>query len=203
MDELHVRTDTPSSRASLRLGALGALLLLAVLTATVLSTGFGRDPSIVPSVHLDRPAPALEGETLEGEHFSMADHRGEILVVNFWASWCSACKEEHPHFIAAARALEGLPVQFVGVNFQDTREDAAAALEEMGAYPYPSVYDPRGRVGLDWGIFGVPETFVVDGKMRVRAKATGAVTEEWLVGSVAALLSERSDATSPSQGSQR
>lgn len=184
--------DARSGTRGRRLLALGGVLAAAALVASLLSTGFGRDPSIVPSVHLDRPAPELSGETLEGERFDVEDHRGDVVVVNFWASWCTACKEEHPDLIAAATRLQALPVQFVGVNFQDTPEDAAAALEEMGAYPYPSVFDPGGRVGLDWGIFGVPETFVVDRQMRVRAKATGPVTEAWLVGVVSTLLAEDS-----------
>lgn len=170
--------------------AVGSVVLLAGLIAVVLSVGFGRDPRIVPSVHMDRPAPPLAGETLEGDRFDRTDHAGDIIVVNFWASWCSACKREHPDLIAAATRLRPYPVQFVGVNFQDTVADARAALAEMGAYPYPSVVDPNGAVGVDWGIFGIPETFVVDPQGRVRAKVTGAVTQDWLLDVVGMLLAE-------------
>lgn len=177
-------------RRTSRLAAVGGVVALAGLLVVVLSAGFGRDPRIVPSVHMDRPAPPLAGETLEGGSFDRTDHSGEVVVVNFWASWCTACKREHPELVAAATRLGPYPVQFVGVDFQDTVVDARAMLAEMGAFPYPSVLDPRGAVGVDWGIFGVPETFVVDPRGRVRAKATGAVTEEWLLDVVGMLLAE-------------
>ncbi|MGH3665573.1 MAG: TlpA family protein disulfide reductase [Egibacteraceae bacterium] len=174
-------TSTVQRRGASRAVAVGGVVAVAGLLTVVLSAGFGRDPRIVPSVHMDRPAPPLAGETLEGGRFDRADHAGKVVVVNFWASWCTACKREHPDLVAAATRLRPFPVQFVGVNSQDTVEDARAVLAEMGAYPYPSVVDPRGTAGVDWGIFGVPETFVVDPRGRVRAKVTGAVTEDWLL----------------------
>ncbi len=174
---------------------LSLLLAVAIGAAAVLSVGFGRDPSVVESVLLDRPAPPLAGQTLEAGFFDLDDHRGEVVVVNVWASWCTVCKEEHPDLEAAARRLAPHGVQFVGLNTQDTVEDARAFLEEMGGSSYPNVRDPDGRKALDWGVFGVPETFLVDQRGRVRAKTVGAITEEWLVGSAARLLAE--DASAP------
>lgn len=167
---------------------LALVVGVAVGLAAVLGVGFGRDPSVVESVHLDQPAPPLRGETLEGGSFDLANYQGQVRVVNVWASWCTACREEHPELIAAARRLASYDVQFVGINFQDRREDALAMLDEMGDNPYPSVVDRKGRIAVDWGVFGVPETFLVDRNGRVRAKVVGAVTEEWLVEGVAWLL---------------
>lgn len=164
----------------------------AVATASVLSTGFGRDPSVVPSVLIDEPAPPLAGPTLEGGHFDLADHDGRVVVVNVWASWCAPCREEHPELEAAAADLAAYDVQFVGINTQDTVPAATAFLEEMGGSAYPSVLDPEGRRTVDWGVFGVPETFVVDQHGRIRTKVTGKVTAEWLRSQVAQLLTDSS-----------
>ncbi len=167
---------------------LAALLLVATFVAWVLSVGFGRDPTVVPSVLMDRPAPPLAGPTLEGPPFDLATHRGQVVVVNVWASWCTACKEEHLELEAAARRLSPHGVQFVGINTQDTVEAARAFLDEMGGSSYPSVLDPDGRKAVDWGVFGVPETFIVDPDGTVRAKAVGAVNEEWVVRTVELFL---------------
>ena len=188
---LEENSSTPRpSRRRRRWPWLVILLLLAAGFATVLGVGFGRNPRVVESVLLNRPAPPLAGSTLDGGAFNLGDHRGEVVVVNVWASWCTVCREEHADLEAAARRLAPYPVQFVGLNTQDKLEDAREFLEEMGGSFYPNVQDPDGRKGLDWGIFGVPETFVVDQRGRVRAKAVGAVTEEWLIASVGGLLGE-------------
>lgn len=168
-----------------------ALLAVTVGLTAVLSVGFGRDPRVVASVLMDRPAPALRGPTLEDGSFDLADYRDQVVVVNFWASWCVACREEHPELVSAARGLERYGVQFVGVDTQDTVGAANAFMAEMGDEgTYPSVLDPDGRKAVEWGLFGVPETFVIDPSGRIRAKAVGAVTEEWLVGTVGTLLAE-------------
>ena len=167
---------------------LAVLLLVAAAVAAVLSIGFGRDPTVVQTVFLDRAAPALAGPTLDGPPFDIADHRGKVVVVNVWASWCTACKKEHPELEAAAQRLSGPDVQFVGINTQDTLPDARAFMEEMGESSYPSVRDPDGRKAVDWGIFGVPETFIIDPQGTVRAKAVGAVNEEWVVQTAAMFL---------------
>lgn len=130
---------------------LGVLLAVAVGAAVVLGVGFGRDPRVVESVLLDEPAPPLSGRTLGDGSFDLAGQRGEIVVVNVWASWCTVCKEEHPELEAAARRLAPHGVQFVGLNTLDTVEDARAFLEEMGGSSYPSVRDPNGRKAVDWG----------------------------------------------------
>lgn len=183
-------SSSPSPSPRRRWPWLIVLVALAAGVAAVLGVGFGRNPRVVESVLLDRPAPPLTGRTLDGGAFDLADHRGEVVVLNVWASWCTVCREEHADLEAAARRLAPYPVQFVGLNTQDKLEDARKFIEEMGGSSYPNVRDSDGRKGLDWGIFGVPETFIVDQRGRVRAKAVGAVTEEWLVSSVGGLLAE-------------
>lgn len=184
----HAGTQEPHPGRRRRGLWLGALLVAAVGVAAILGVGFGRDPRIVESVLLDEPAPPLSGRTLGGGSFDLDAHLDQVVVVNVWASWCTVCKEEHPELEAAARRLASHGVQFVGLNTQDTVEDARAFLQEMGGSSFPSVRDPNGRKALDWGVFGVPETFLVDQRGHVRAKIVGAVTEEWLVARAVQLL---------------
>lgn len=183
--------DMPPRTRSRRLILMMLLLAFAAGLAAVLAVGFGRDPSVVNSVLLDRPAPSLRGQTLDGSAFDLSAYDGQITVVNFWASWCTACRKEHPELVAAARRLSPLGVQFVGVDTQDTVPAARAFLKEMGDWSYPSVFDPDGRHAVNWGTFGVPETFLVDETGRVRAKVIGPVTEEWLVSNINVLLAEQ------------
>lgn len=186
--EPFARPAASGGRRWVRWVSFGLLVAVAGVTAVVLGTGFGRDPRVVESAHLDQPAPPLRGATLEGGEFDLADYDGQVRVVNVWASWCAACEREHPELIRAARRLDGQPVQFVGLNVQDDPDDALAMLDEMGHNPYPSVVDRDGRFAIDWGVFGVPETFLVDREGVVRTKQTGPVTEQWLLDGVGALL---------------
>lgn len=183
-------SETPARR---RWPWLLVVMAAAVGLAAVFSAGFGRDPSVVPSVLIDEPAPALVGPILEGGHFDLADYDGQVVIVNVWASWCTVCRAEHPELEAAASRLAPSGVQFVGLNTQDNAADARAFLDEMGGSSYPSVIDEDGRKAVDWGIFGVPETFLVDPRGRVRAKIAGTVTEAWLLSGVEQVLAEEFD----------
>lgn len=159
-----------------------------VAVTAVLGTGFGRDPSVVESVLLDKPAPPLAGPTLDGGRFDLADHRGRVVVINVWASWCEPCRREYPLLEQAARELGPRGVQLVGIDTQDTVEDAKAFLEEMGGENFPNVLDPDSRVALEWGVFGVPETFVVDRNGWLRAKHIGELPPGWIDAAVLPLL---------------
>jgi cytochrome c biogenesis protein CcmG, thiol:disulfide interchange protein DsbE len=159
-----------------------ALLPVAIfgLLAGLFWTGMGKDDTKgLPSAYLGQPAPALTVEPL-GPDF--APLTAEMLaadgvkVVNFWASWCAPCRAEHPNLVALAQL--GIPVY--GVNYKDKPENAVGFLNELGNPFKALAADPSGRTGLDWGLYGVPETFIIDRKGRVVFRFPGPVTNEIL-----------------------
>lgn len=171
-----------------RVVGVGALALLAVLVGVVLSVGFGRDPSVVRSVLINKPAPVLHGTTLDGNILDLRTYRGKIVLVNVWASWCAACRAEHPVLAATQRAYADRGLQIIGVDMSDKPADAKKFLTEMGGANYPSVMDPNAQIAISWGTFGVPETYVVDRTGTIREKAVGAITTGWVNAHVAPLL---------------
>ncbi len=108
-------------------------------------------------------------------------------MVNFWASWCLACREEHPDLLAAWERYRERGVVLVGIDFEDTEEAALANAEEMGG-DWPLVTDPGSRTAIAYGVFGVPETFVIAPDGTITAKTVGAVTYEWLSKEIDAAL---------------
>ncbi|MGH3738752.1 MAG: TlpA family protein disulfide reductase [Micromonosporaceae bacterium] len=176
-------TAPPDSERSIRRRRwpwLAAVAIAAVVVTLVLGAGFGRDPSVVPSTLIGQPAPRLAGATLDGGHVDLRDYRGKVVLVNVWASWCAACREEHPALNAAQRKHGPRGLQIIGINMNDTRADASRFLEEMGGAAYPSVFDPHARAAIEWGTFAVPETYVVNRDGIVVDKAVGAVNEAWI-----------------------
>lgn len=192
IDERELEQDGKAARGrSARRWLWMGLLVLATLgLAAVLGVGFGRDPSVVESKLRGEPAPDLAGETLAGEPFDLAEHQGEVLVVNFWASWCPPCREEVPVLVAAQERLGDRGLQVVGVNSQDSDDDAGEFLEEVGGKSFPHVVDHEGSHAVDWGVFGLPETYVVDRDGVVRAKVTGVLGPDWIQQEVVPLLEE-------------
>jgi cytochrome c biogenesis protein CcmG/thiol:disulfide interchange protein DsbE len=165
---------------------LVVLLVLGVLG--VLGLGLGAPPGPPRPVGLvDQPAPELRGATLAGEQFDLADWRGQVVLVNIWASWCAPCREEMPLLADLHRlhAADGLRV--VGINTNDDADAARRFVTETGA-DFPHVADPDARWAIGWGTSGVPETYVVDRDGSVVAKRFGEVTREWVVRTVAPLL---------------
>lgn len=154
----------------------------------VFGTGFGRDPSVVESALIDRPAPPLAGPGLEGGQVDIDDYRGTVMLVNVWASWCEACRSEHPILVAVQDELGRDSLKIIGINMSDTREDALAFLDEMGGSNYPSVVDPEARHAVEWGTFALPETYLVDRDGTIVQKAVGPVTAEWITENVVPLL---------------
>ncbi|QFT96341.1 Thiol:disulfide interchange protein CycY precursor [Roseovarius sp. THAF8] len=144
--------------------------------AAVFYIGMQReDPDALPSAIEGKPAPAVALTALEGKTpFTDAELRsGGVKLVNYWASWCAPCRVEHPHLEALAE--EGVTIY--GVNYKDQPGNALGFLEELGD-PYTAIgADPNGRMALDWGLYGVPETYVIDGEGRVVLRFPGPITQ--------------------------
>lgn len=158
-----------------------ALIPLAVFGVLVafLALGLRGNPRELPSALIDRPAPAFRVATLASPEQAMgtADLRGQVWVLNVWASWCTACRLEHPLLVDFAR---GGAVPVYGLNYKDKRDDARKWLANFGDPYQQSFFDADGRVGMDFGVYGVPETYVIDRQGVVRFKHTGALTPEVL-----------------------
>src|SRR5690554_3953565 len=137
-------------------------ILFAGLAALFLAGNFRGDRDALPSTMVGREAPEMQLDTLDGtDGFAMEDlRRGEVTLVNFWASWCPPCRAEHP--LLEDLAAEGLTIY--GVNTRDNPDDALGFLDELGN-PYSGIGTSRdGRASMEWGVYGLPETFVVDGE---------------------------------------
>ncbi|MDQ7990584.1 MAG: DsbE family thiol:disulfide interchange protein [Candidatus Dactylopiibacterium sp.] len=155
-----------------------ALIPLAVFVALValLAVGLTLNPREIPSPLIDKPAPAFTLPQLQKEGpLALADMRGQVWLLNVWASWCVACREEHPVLVDFAR--RGV-VPVVGLNYKDKRDEALAWLAAHGDPYATSIVDADGRVGIDYGVYGVPETFLVDANGRIRHKHIGPLTPE-------------------------
>jgi cytochrome c biogenesis protein CcmG/thiol:disulfide interchange protein DsbE len=176
-------------RPAARRWLLLALALLAAGVLTVpLALALGRPAGGAPAALVGRPAPPLAGPTLDGGSVDLADLRGSVVLVNVWASWCRPCREEMPLLADAARRWGPQGLRVVGIDVNDDPVAARAFLDDVGGVPFPSVADPDGRLAVEWGTTGVPETFVVDRDGTVVAKRFGAVTVAWLAEEVAPRL---------------
>jgi cytochrome c biogenesis protein CcmG/thiol:disulfide interchange protein DsbE len=146
--------------------------LVVLPLAWLLLSGFGRDPREVSSPLIGRAAPTWSLTTLEGETLSSENLAGRPYVVNFWASWCGPCVDEHP-VLAATQGDHGADLAMVGVLYQDATADAEAFLARYGDTGYPHVVDPDGRLAIEYGVTGPPETFFVDAQGIVRDRQFG------------------------------
>lgn len=184
--------DTRGPRASgtvvrpflVALGAVGF-----VGTVALFGFGLGRDARAIPSPLPGKPAPpfALEvlfssrpplpGDPRAGDTVRLRELRGDVVVVNFWASWCLACRQEHAALSAVAARHRGRGVRFLGILYQDTRRNADQYLREMGGQTYPTLVDPGSRTAIDFGLYGVPETYIITPAGVVLTKHVGPVTE--------------------------
>jgi len=153
------------------------LLPLAVflVMAGFLAVGLNRDPHEIPSPLVDKPAPAFNLPRLDApeQMISTQDLRGQVWLLNVWASWCVACRQEHPLLVELAR---NRTLKVYGLNYKDKREDALGLLRKSGDPYVTSVSDTEGLVGIDYGVYGVPETFVIDKQGVIRYKQIGGVS---------------------------
>lgn len=160
-----------------------------VVLSVFLYKGLGRDTREVPSPLVGKPAPAFVLPKLSqpDQKFSPADMQGKVWLLNVWASWCGACKDEHPILMELSKQ-NILPI--VGLDYKDKREDGEATLQKAGD-PYTlTIADVDGKVGFDYGVYGVPETYVIDKKGVIRYKLIGALTPENLVQTILPLVKE-------------
>ncbi|PZG24072.1 DsbE family thiol:disulfide interchange protein [Micromonospora craterilacus] len=165
--------------------APAAVLLLAV------GLGYALSPPAPPGKAEQRPpvaAPALTGTTLAGDRFDIADARGQVVLVNVFASWCGPCRAELPLLVEADRRWSPEGLRVVGLNLRDGTEAVRALLDETGAGKLTVLPDRDGTRAIEWGVRGVPETFLVDRDGRIVAHQPGVVTQQWLADRVVPLL---------------
>ena len=154
-------------------------LLIFITLVVFLGIGLTRDPHLVPSPLINKPVPefSLPRLTDKDQQLTSSDLRGQVSLLNVWASWCVSCRAEHPVLLDLAKKNV---VTLYGLNYKDNREDALRWLEFYGNPYVESAHDLDGKVGIDFGVYGVPETFVVDKQGIIRYKQIGPITEDIL-----------------------
>ncbi len=164
-------------------------LVLFLAIAGFLAKGLTLDPSQLPSPLIDKPAPVFTSTLLpeSAGEFDSASMQGQVWVLNVWASWCGPCVQEHPVLKALVNQRD---VPLVGLNYKDDPADALAWLGQLGDPFSHLLGDEQGDVGLDWGVYGVPETFVIDREGRVRYKHVGPIAPEDLEKKVLPIIDE-------------
>ena len=180
--------------------AAGAVTL-AIPAIALLGFGMTRDPGAIDSPLPGNPAPAFvlpsftsgeptpwhAGTIPQVDTVRLESYRGDVVVLNFWASWCLACRDEHRPLMEIGSRYVGTDVHFVGVLYNDRVANAVRWLDERGPLPYPSVSDVNARTAIDYGLYGVPETFFIGRDGRVAYKHIGPVTDSVLMTHIAAL----------------
>lgn len=163
---------------------------IAVMVLGLVFAGrFGSDPSLTKSPLIGTPAPDVEIAAYDGgAPIRLDDLLGDIVIVNFWASWCTGCRQEHEALLLGASAYEDLGTTFVAVNYQDVPAAAEAFLEELGRSAV-TLYgvDEDSRVAFEFGVLGLPETFFIDREGTVVAKVSGPISFELLAGTIEAI----------------
>lgn len=150
------------------------IITLAVILPIIgiLAYGFGRDPRYIPSPLIGRPAPSFTVTLFDGGKLSLEDLRGKIVFLNFWASWCPPCRAEARDLEQIWQRFKDQEVVFLGIDIQDREEDARAFLREFNI-TYPNGRDGSGKIAIDYGVWGIPETFFLDREGRITYKHVG------------------------------
>lgn len=188
--------------------SLIATVVIGAPLVGLLSFGMTRDPRVIPSPLPGRPAPLFSlaafapgADSLlrlnEGDTVKLIAHRGQVVVVNFWASWCLACRDEHTDLSETAVRFANRNVRFFGLLYNDQPVNGTRWISDMGGQSYPSLADPGARTAIDYGLYGVPETFVIDQRGVVAKKYIGPVRGEALTKLLDSLLAvpvDRQDA---------
>lgn len=158
-------------------------LVLFIGLVAFLLVGLNRDPRELPSPLINKPAPDFQLQQLKDptKTISARDLRGKVWLLNFWGTWCIACRDEHPRLIEYAKA-KALPIYGVDYKYaNDSNDERAAAIQFLAeeGNPYTeTIYDPEGRTSIDYGVYGAPESFLIDKNGVVRFKQIGPITDE-------------------------
>lgn len=172
----------------------------AIPLVALFAYGMTRDPREIPSPLPGKPAPDFALEVIRagdeqaadqaqpGDTIRSSDLRGQIVVLNFWASWCLACRDEHAVLSAAAQTYAGRGVRFLGVLYNDRPASGIEWITQMGGQSYPAVKDFRSRTAIDFGLYGVPETFIIAPDGTVAYKHIGPVTSQVLTDQIERVL---------------
>ncbi len=164
---------------------LAAAVLIGVLTTLALA--FRRDPHDIKTGTVGKPAPAFALERLDGAgQLSLADYKGRVVILNFWASWCIPCKQENPALAAMYERYRTSDATLIGIVYQDSREAARDYTARMGN-TWPSVVDADGHTAIAYGVFGIPETFFVRPDGVIAGRHIGPIDEETLVNGIEAI----------------
>ena len=156
------------TRVNWMIVAIGAAIVLPLVA--VLASGFNKDPHALPSMLEGRVAPPFALHTLEGAPVDLPSLAGTPVILNFWSTWCQPCRFEHPYLQESARAFPD--VRFFGILYGDEAEKARRYLRQQGS-AYPTLDDPGGRVAIEYGVAGVPETFFIDRHGKILHKFSG------------------------------
>lgn len=181
----------PGRRGAGRWILVSSVVVGVGLLGSLFAFGLGRDPSAIRSPLLGRPAPDFALPELDGAGvIRLSALRGNVVVVNFWASWCAACRDEHAGLLSIWERFRDKGMVLVGVDFQDRKPAALAFMREMGG-DWPVVEDPGGGTALGYGVYGIPETFFIGRDGTIRFKQIGPSSYEQLTNLVQRLLRER------------
>ncbi len=153
-----------------------ALIIAFAMLIGIFAIGLERDPRKLPSALLDKPAPEYELPSVRNPMSTVgsADYAGQMVLVNIWATWCVGCRQEHDYLLELAARNE---IPIYGIDWRDQRQEALQWLNKLGDPYVDSAYDEDGRVGIDWGVYGAPETFLVSADGNVMYKHVGPMDE--------------------------
>lgn len=168
------------------------LIFLTIVAPIIALLAFGltRDPHELPSAMIGKKAPDFILQTLNGKIVTLQSMAGSPVLINFWATWCGPCLQEHPALSVAEKKFSKLGIKILGVVYQDSKENVSQYLKETGD-PTTPLFDPQSKMAIDYGVGGVPETFFVDRKGIIREKFSGVLTLDYIESALADLLENR------------
>jgi cytochrome c biogenesis protein CcmG/thiol:disulfide interchange protein DsbE len=182
-------TEAAKRSSSLLFWGVVLAAIAVMVTGIIFTSRFNTDITLSPSPLIDEPVPDVEIRYLDSaDKFRLTDFAGDIVVVNFWASWCGNCRVEHEALNTAAAVYTDLGVTFIGIAYQDDDAASVRFLDELGrGNPYTYGVDEGSRVAVEFGVLGLPETFFVDRDGIIRGKVSGPVNAEFLSRTIEAI----------------